>query len=242
MHSIWLRRSFLSFSKIHQIKEGDLISWSEPILQNGWIIWSFLLYFHFRNFKDPNSSSFIRFQCILHDSAELLSGFWNFLKLNRGDQIFWADPILQNRWIICYTLLYFNFSNSKEPNSLSFIRFQCILHDSAVLFSRLSNFLKLRRGGLISLGEAILQNGRILWSPLLYFNFRNLKDPNIWSFIGFECILYESAVLFSGFWNFLKLRRGVLISCVEPILQNSWIIWSLLLYFNFWNLKDPKSS
>ena len=46
-----------------------------------------------------------------------------------------------------------------------------------VLFSGFTNFLKLKRGGLNFLGEPILQNSWI-FAPLLYFNFRNLKDPN----------------------------------------------------------------
>ena len=111
-----------------------------------------------------------------------------------------------------FPLLYFTFRNLKGPNSSSLIRFQCILDDSAVLFSIFWNFLKLKRGDLISWGEPILQNSWIIWSPLLYFNFRSLKDPNSLSFIRFQCILHDSAVLFSVFWNFLKLNRGVLIS------------------------------
>ena len=220
---------------------GDLISWGKPILQNGWIIWSPLVYFNFKNLWDPNSSSFSRFQCILHDSAVLFSVFSNFLKLKRGDLISWEEPILQNGWIIWSPLLYFNFNNLREPNSLSSSRFQCILHDSAVLFSGFSNFLKLKRGDLISWGEPILQNGWIIWSPLVYFNFKNLKDPNSSSSSRFQCILHDSAVLFSVFSNFLKLKRVDLISWGERILQNGWIIWSPLLYFNFNNLRDPNS-
>ena len=117
----------------------------EPNRQNGWIIRSPLLYFNFRNLKEPNSWSFIRFQCILYDSAVLFSGFWNFLKLKRGGLIYCWEPILQNSWIICSPLLYFNFRNLKDPNSSSFIRFQCILHDSAVLFPNFWNLLKLKR-------------------------------------------------------------------------------------------------
>ena len=63
---------------------GDLISWGEPILQNGWINWNALLYFSFKSFKDPNSSSFIRFKNILYDSRVLFSDFWNFQILKRG--------------------------------------------------------------------------------------------------------------------------------------------------------------
>ena len=152
---------------------------------------------NFRDFKDPNSSSLIRFQLVLYDSAVLFSAFLKLIKLMRGYLISWGEPILQNGWIIWSPLLYFNFRNLNDPNSLSFIRYQCLLHDSAVLFSDFWNFLKLKRGDLNSCGEPILQNGWIIWSPLLYSNFRSLKDPNSLSFIRFQCILHDSAVLFS---------------------------------------------
>ena len=212
MHSTSFSRTFLSLLKIHQIKEGGPNFLGEPILENGWIIWSALLYFNFRNLKDPNSLSFIRFQCLLHDSAVLFSGFWNFIKLKRRDLISWGEPILQNNWIIWSPLLYFNFRSSKEPHSFSFIRCQCILHDAVVLFSGFSNFFKLKMWKLNSCGESILQNSSIIWFPLLYFNFRTFKDPNSLSFITFQCVLHDSAVLFSGFWSFLKLKSGDLIS------------------------------
>ena len=83
MHSTWFSSAFLRFVKFCQIKEGDLISSGDPILQNGWIIWSPILCFNFRNLKEPNSSSFIRFQFILNDSAVLFSTFWNFVKIKR---------------------------------------------------------------------------------------------------------------------------------------------------------------
>ena len=76
-----MRKTFLRVLKFRQIKEG------EPILQNVWIIWSPLLYFNFKSFLDPNSSSFIRFQSILHELRRLFSGSWNFYKLKRGDLI-----------------------------------------------------------------------------------------------------------------------------------------------------------
>ena len=116
--------------------------------------------------KDPNSLSFIIFQCILHDSTVLFSGFPNFFKLKRGDLNSWGEPILQNSWIICSPVLYFNFRNLKDSNFLPFIRFQSILHDSAVLFTAYSNFLKVKKGDLLSWEEAILQNTRIIWPPI----------------------------------------------------------------------------
>ena len=84
---------FWSFSKL---KWGDLISWGEPVLQSGWIIWSPLLHLNLKSFKDPNSSLFIRFQCILHGSGVLFSEFLNFQEIKRGDLISWGEPVQQN--------------------------------------------------------------------------------------------------------------------------------------------------
>ena len=193
MHSTWFSSTFLSFLKFPQIKDGGpnfLGGTNSPEPLNYLVP---LLYLNFRNLKDPSSSSFIRLQRVLHDSGLVFSVFWNFLKLKRGDLISWGEPILQNSWIIWSPLLYFNFRNLKHPNSSSFIRFQCVLHDWALVFSVFWNFVELKRGDLISLGEPILQNGWIIWSPLLYFNFRNLKDPNSSSFIRFQCVLHDSA-------------------------------------------------
>ena len=123
------------FEIFFKLKRGDLISWGEPILQNGWIIWSPILYFNFRSLNDPNSLSFIRFWFVLCDWAVLFSGFWNFLQIKVGGPNFLGEPILQNSWIFWSPLLYFNFRSLKDSNSLSFIRFQCVLHDKVVLFS-----------------------------------------------------------------------------------------------------------
>ena len=87
MHSAWFRSTFLRVLKLLQIKEGGPNFLGEPILKTLWIIWSLLLYFNFESFMDPNSSSLIRFQCILHDSGVLFSESWNFYKLKRGDLI-----------------------------------------------------------------------------------------------------------------------------------------------------------
>ena len=87
MYSAWFRSTILRVLKFLQIKEGRADFWGERILQKVWIIWSTLLYFNFKSFTDPNSSSFIRFQCILHDSGVLFSESWNFYKLKKGDLI-----------------------------------------------------------------------------------------------------------------------------------------------------------
>ena len=152
----------------------------EPILQKVWIIWSPLLYLNFKSFVDPDSSSFIRFQCILHDSGVLFSESWNFYKLKRGDLISWGNQfcrkselfvrrfcisILQKVWIIWFPLQYFNFKSFMDPNSSSLIRFQCILRDSGVLFSESLNFYILNMGYLISGGKEFCRMSE-LFRPL----------------------------------------------------------------------------
>ena len=122
----------------------------EPILPKVWIIWSPLLYLYFKSFMHPNSSSLIRFQCILHNSGEIFSESQNLYKLKTGGPNLWGEPILENVWIIWSPLLYFNFKSFMESNSLSFISFQCILHDAGVLFPECWNFYKLQRADLIS--------------------------------------------------------------------------------------------
>ena len=134
-------------------------------MQKVWIIWSPLLYFNFKSFLDPNSSSFIRFQCILHDWGVLFSESWNFYKLKRGRPNLWGEPILQKVWIISSCLLYFNFKSLMDSNFLSFIRFQCILYDSVVLFSESSNFYKLKRGYLISGGNQFCRTSELFGPP-----------------------------------------------------------------------------
>ena len=87
MHCAWFKSTVHRVLKFLEIKDGGANVWGRPILQKVWIIWSPLLYFNFKSFMDPNSSSFIRFQCILHDSGVLFSESWNFYKLKRGDLI-----------------------------------------------------------------------------------------------------------------------------------------------------------
>ena len=87
MHSAWFRSTFLRVLKFLQIKEWGPNFFGELILQKVWIIWSLFLYFNFKSFVEPNSWSFIRFQCILHDSAVVFSEAWHFYKLKNGNLI-----------------------------------------------------------------------------------------------------------------------------------------------------------
>ena len=161
---------------------------------------------------DPNSLSFIRFQCILHDLVVLFSKSWNIYNLKIGDLISWGNQFCRKSELFGRSLLYFNFKSFMDPNSWSFIRFQCILHDSGVLFSESWNFYKLKRGEVISGGTQFYRKSELFGLPLLYFNFKSLMDPNSSSFITFQCILHDWVVLFSGSLNFYKLKRADLIS------------------------------
>ena len=145
------------------MKSGDLISTREPILQNKRIIWSLLLYFLFKNLEDPNSSSIISFQCILHDSVAFLS-FLKFPQIKEGEPNFLGENNSAERPIIWSPLLYLNFKN------FSLIWFQRILYDSVVFILVFENFLKLKRPDLISWGKPILQNDRIISSTLFCFS------------------------------------------------------------------------
>ena len=110
------------------------------------------------------SSPFVRFQCILHDSGVLFSEYWNFYKLKRGDLISAGNQFYRmSNYLV--PLLYFNFKSFLDPNSLSFIRFQCILHDSGVLFSESWNFYKLKKGDLISGWNQFCRTSELFGSP-----------------------------------------------------------------------------
>ena len=189
MLSLWPRRSFLRLLKFLRIKEGRPNFWGEPILQNSWIIWSPILYFNFTTFKDPVSLSFIRFQCILYDSGDVFSDFWNFNKLKSGDLISGRGPILQKVWIVCLPLprllLYFNYKIFKDPNSLSFIRFQYTLHDAGVIFSESSNFYNLMAGrwDLITGGRKFGRKSELFGPP---FCISILNTQNLGHSINFS--------------------------------------------------------
>ena len=87
MHSSWFRSTFIMVLKFLQIKENGRNFKVEPILQKVWIISCPVFYFSDKSFMHRTSSSFIRFQSILHNSLALLSESWNFCKLKRGGLI-----------------------------------------------------------------------------------------------------------------------------------------------------------
>ena len=89
----------------------------------------------------------------------------------RGGPNFWGEPILQNVWIVWFTVLYFNFKTFLDPNSSSFIRFRCIWYDSGVLLSGFSNFYKLKKGNLISGGSQFCRMSELFGPPPSVFQF-----------------------------------------------------------------------
>ena len=76
---------------------------------------------------------------------------------------------------------------------------------------RVLKFLQIKEWGANFLVDPILENVWIIWSPLLYFNFKSFLDLNSSSFIRFQCIWYDSGLHLSGFPNLYKLKRGDLI-------------------------------
>ena len=102
-------------------------------------------------------------------------------------------------------------------------------------FFRVLKFLQIKQGGLNFWAQPIFQKVRIIWSPLLYFNFKSFMDANFLSFIRFQCIFYNSGVLFSEFWNFYILKRGDLISAGNQFCRKSELFG---LPFCIWILKD----
>ena len=115
-----------------------------------------------------------------------------FLQIKEGELNFWGEPILQNVSIIWLPLLYLNFKSFIDPNISSFIRFQCTLHYSGVLFSESWNFYKLKSGDLISEGNQLWRKS-LIWSPLLYFNFKSFMGPDSSSlYFNAFCMIQKS--------------------------------------------------
>ena len=180
-------------------------------MQKVWITWSHLLYFNFKSFIYGN---FFGIHSIYIYSAWLRSTFLNvlkFLQVKEGGPNFLGDPILQKVWIIWSPFLYLNFKSFVDPNSLSFIIFQWLLHDSGVLFEESWNFYKLKVGDLIFRGDQFCRFW-IIWSRLLYLNFQSFMDSNSSSCIRSKCILHDGGVFFLQSWSFCKLKSGHLIS------------------------------
>ena len=88
-----------------------------------------------------------------------------FLQIKEGESNFWGEPIFQKVWFIWLPLLYFNFKRFMDTISASFIRFQCALPDSGVLFSESSKFYKLKRRDVISRGNQFCRKSELFGCP-----------------------------------------------------------------------------
>ena len=145
---------------------------------------------------DPNSSSFIRFQCILPDSGVLLSEPWNFHKLKMGDIISGGTNFAESlSYLVPPSVSQFSkFFRSKffviHLISMHFVWFRST-------FLRVLKFLQIKEWVPNFCGEKIWQKVWIIWSSLLYFNFRSFMDTICSTFIRFQCILPDSGLRFS---------------------------------------------
>ena len=144
-HFLKISWTYFSFKNVKD--SNYLISWGEPILQNGWIIWSHpVLYFTFKNYKERNYGSFTAFQSVLHNTADLLWDFWNLMKLKIGDLMSRGESILHNGWIIWSSLLQLISRISRTQirgHSLNFDQFYMTQQSFSQIFKSFSN---LRRG------------------------------------------------------------------------------------------------
>ena len=126
---------------------------------------------------DPNSSWFIRFQCILHDSGVLFSESWNFYKLKKGDLISWGNQFFTKSELFgpsfCISISKVLWTQFLR-HSLYFNAF-CIIQK---YFSQILEISAIKEGGPNFWGEPILHKVWIIWSSLLYFNFKSFMDPN----------------------------------------------------------------
>ena len=116
-----------------------------------------------------------------------------FLKIKEGGLNLWGEPILQKVWIIWSPLLYFNFKRFMDPNSLPFIRFQCILYDSGVPFSEPRNFYKFKRGDLISGGNQFCRKSELFGPPFCISNLKVFKTQILRHSLDFNafCMILE---------------------------------------------------
>ena len=100
------------------------------------------------------------------------------------------------------------------------------------IFPGLLEFREIKEGTRNFLGEPILHNVWIIGSPILYFHFKTFMDRISSSFIGLQCIIHDSGVFLSEFWNFCKLKRGDLISGGKQFSRKSELFGRPFRIFN----------
>ena len=104
----------------------------------------------------------------------------------------------------------------------------------------LLKFLQIREGEPNFWGEANLRKVWIIWSLLLYFNFKSFTDLHSLSFItSMHSAWFRST--FHRVLKYLQIKEGGLNLWGEATLQKVWIILSPLLYFNFKSFTDENS-
>ena len=135
-----------------------------------------------------------------------------FLQITDGLPNFWEELILKNVWIIWSTPSVFQ--SQKFYGTKFFIIHYMSVHSawSRGTFLRALIFLQIKDGIPNFWGEPILKSVWIIWSPLLYFNFKSFLDLKALSSIAFQCILHDSGVPISEPWYFYKLRMGDVVS------------------------------
>ena len=140
------------------------------------------------------SSTFLRFLTF----SQIKNGGPNFLRgTNSAKLLNYLAPFL-----------YLGFKNLKDPNFLSLITFQSILHDSAVLFSVFKNLITLERGRpnfLRGVNSAERLNYLV---SFLYFNFKYLEHLNSSSLIDFNAFYMIQHYFFWDFEFFLIKDGG----------------------------------
>ena len=114
-----------------------------------------------------------------------------------------------------------------EPNSSSFIRFQWILHDSGVLFSESWNFYKLKKGNVVSGGNKFCRKSELFGPRFCIWILKVLSTQIFWLFVRFQCILYNSVLLFSASWNIYKLKNGNLVFGGDQFCRKSELFGTL---------------
>ena len=180
----------------------------------------------------------------MHSSwfTSTFSGSCKFYKLKRGGPNFCEEPILRKVWTVWTHPPYFNFKSFVDPKSLSFTEFQCILHDSRVLFSGSWNFSKLKNGDLISGGTQFCRKSELFDPPFCRKeqNCKTSKEQNSSSLIKFQCILDDWEEILSDVSNFYKLKREVLISGGNQFWRKLNYLVPLSV-FNFKSFEDPNS-
>ena len=135
----------------------------------------------------------IKFQCILYDSEDVFSCFSNFYELKRRDLVSGGNQFCRTAELFsplfCISVLKVS-RTQVLFNLLDFNAFSMIQEE---VFSDFWNFYKLRRGDLICWGERILQNGWLIWSLHLYFNFKSFTYRNLRHSLDLNafCIIQE---------------------------------------------------